>query len=92
MQVPTLVLKLMGATLLGAAELVYLRWIGAFVAAVGFSYLWPLIRSEVTLLRAATARGPSRRECCHCIWVSVPVTDFALAAAQVWLLRRGVFR
>ena len=26
------------------------------------------------------------------IWVSVSVTDFALAAVQVWLLRRGVFR
>lgn len=102
---PALALKLMGAAPLGAEALVYLRWIGAFVAAVGFSYLWPLLRSNVALLRAAleltiwfrlAAGGYSgwavATGALPLIWVSVPVTDFTLAAVQVWLLRRGVFR
>jgi len=102
---PAFVLGLMGAVTPGAEALVYLRWIGAFVAAVGFSYLWALGRRDVALLRhtleltiwfrlaaglysawaIATGRLPVA-------WASVPATDFALAAAQAWLLRRGVFR
>jgi len=102
---PALALKLMGATPIGAEALVYLRWIGAFVWAVGFSYLWPLWRREVVLLRAAleltvwfrlAAGGYSAwavaTGALPLIWVSVPVTDFALVAVQTWLLRRGVFR
>src|SRR3954463_12781651 len=50
---PALALKLMGVAPLGAEALVYLRWIGAFVWAVGFSYLWALWRREVVLLRSA---------------------------------------
>ena len=102
---PALALKLMGATPLGMEALVYLRWIGAFVAAVGFSYLWSLWRSNVALLRAAlelsiwfrlAAGGYSAwavaTGALPLSWISVPVTDFGLAAAQVWLLWRGVFR
>ena len=102
---PALTLRLMGTTPLGMEALVYLRWIGAFVAAVGFSYLWSLWRSDVALLRAvlelsilfrlaaggysawAVATGALPLN-----WLSVPVTDFALVAVQVWLLRGGVFR
>ena len=103
--VPAFALKLMGAAPLGAEALVYLRWIGAFVGAVGFSYLWSLWRSDVALLRAAleltvwfrlAAGGYSAwavvTGALPLIWVSVPVADFALAAVQVWLLLRGVFR
>ena len=50
---PARALKLMGAAPIGAEAIVYLRWIGAFVWAVGFSYLWALWRREVVLLRAA---------------------------------------
>lgn len=102
---PRLALRLMGAAPPGAEALVYLRWIGAFVGAVGYCYLWALERRDVTRLRhtleltvwfrlaaggysawaVATGALPPA-------WVSVPVTDFALAAAQVWLLRRGVFQ
>jgi len=105
MLAPALVLKLMGAAPIGAEAIVYLRWIGAFVAAVGFSYLWSFFRSDVALLRAAleltiwfrlAAGGYSvwaiATGALPLIWVSVPVTDFALAAVQTWLLRRGVFR
>jgi len=102
---PTLVLQLMGVAPPGAEALVYLRWIGALVGTVGFSYLWALGRRDVTRLRhtleltvwfrlaaggysawalATGALSPG--------WASVPATDFLLAAAQVWLLRRGVFQ
>ena len=103
--VPTFALKLMGAAPLGAEAIVYLRWIGAFVGAVGFSYLWSLWRRDVALLRAALeltiwfrlAAGSYSAwavvtGALPLIWVSVPATDFALAAVQVWLLKRGVFR
>lgn len=102
---PQLMLKLMGAGTLAAEPTIYLRWVGAFVVAVGFSYLWALWRREVALLRhvleltvffrlaaglysawaVATGALPLA-------WISVPLADFALAAAQTWLVRRGVFR
>lgn len=102
---PKLVLGLMWAAAPGDEALLYLRWVGAFVAAVGFSYLWALGRRDVALLRhtleltiwfrlaagafslwaVMTGRLPAA-------WTNVPVTDFALAVAQAWLLRRGVFR
>lgn len=102
---PQLMLRLMWVAAPGAEALLYLRWVGAFVAAVGFSYLWALGRRDVALLRhtleltiwfrlaaggfslwaVVTGRlSPA--------WTNVPVTDLALAAAQAWLLRRGVFR
>jgi len=101
---PDLMLKLMGAGALAAEPTIYLRWIGAFVAAVGFSYLWALWRRDVLLLRHvleltvffrlaagtysawAVASGALPMA-----WVSVPLTDFFLAATQTWLVRRGVF-
>lgn len=102
---PALVLRLMGAAALGAEALVYLRWVGAFVAAIGFSYLWALARRDIARLRhtleltvwfrlaaglySAWAIGAGALPWA---WVSVPATDFFLAAAQVWMLRRGVFR
>lgn len=103
--VPAFALQLMGAAPLGTEASVFLRWIGAFVGAVGFSYLWALGRRDVALWRHTleltiwfrlAAGGYSAwavaTGALPVIWVSVPVTDFALAAAQVWLLRRGVFR
>ncbi len=102
---PGLVLSLMGATVPGGEALVYLRWIGAFVGAVGFSYLWALGRRDVTLLRHTleltiwfrlAAGGYSAWAVATgqlpAMWASVPATDFALAAMQAWLLRCGVFR
>lgn len=102
---PQLMLTLMGAGALAPEPTIYLRWVGAFVVAVGFSYLWALWRREVALLRhvleltiffrlaaglysawaVATGALPLA-------WISVPLADFALAAAQTWLVRRGVFR
>ena len=102
--VPARMLQLMDAAPIGAEALIYLRWIGAFVAAVGSSYLWALWRRDVALLRAAleltilfrlAAGGYSAwavaTGALPPVWISVPATDFALAAAQAWLLRCGVF-
>jgi hypothetical protein len=102
---PALVLGLMGAAVPGPEALLYLRWVGAFVAAVGFSYLWALGRRDVALLRhtleltiwfrvaaglfSAWAVGTGHLDGA---WASVPATDLLLAVAQAWLLRRGVFR
>lgn len=102
--VPAFVLARMGAPAPGAEALVFLRWVGAFVAAVGFCYLWALARRDVARLRftleltiwfrlaaglfsgwaIASGRLPV-------VWSSVPATDLALAAAQAWLLGRGIF-
>ena len=102
---PALVLGLMGAAVPGAEALIYLRWVGAFVVAVGASYLIALVIGGGARLRAvfeftivfrlaagvfsavAMARGWLAP-----VWVSVPLADFALAAVQAWLLRKGVGR
>ena len=106
---PEFTLRLMRVAPLSTEALIYLRMIGAFVSAVGFSYLWALLRwkisGDATLLRStleltiwfrlavagysslAIARGWLSP-----LWLSVPAADFFLAAAQTWLLRRGVFR
>lgn len=101
---PGLMLRLMGAGTLAAEPTIYLRWIGAFVAAVGFSYLWALGRRDVALLRhvleltiffrlaaGAYSAWAVASGALPLAWVSVPLTDFFLAATQTWLVRRGVF-
>lgn len=56
---PALLLPLMGVAVPGAEALVFLRFTGAFVAAVGASYLWSLLAWRRTgspaLLRACLA-------------------------------------
>ncbi|WP_415911155.1 hypothetical protein [Oleiharenicola sp. Vm1] len=101
---PGLMLQLMGAGALAAEPTIYLRWIGAFVAAVGFNYLWALWRRDVALLRhvleltiffrlaaGAYSAWAVASGALPLAWVSVPLTDFFLAATQTWLVRRGVF-
>jgi len=83
-------------------EGVYLRYIGTFVAAVGASYLYPL------LLRNGTERLPTVLEVTALVrgavalfvtiavatgslaapWLVVGAVDGGLAAFQIWLLRR----
>jgi len=102
---PALMLRLMGVKEV-FGDLVYLRFVGAFVFAVGFSYLWALRRRRMsgdsTLLRATLEITIIFRLAAGSFgawailqgwlvpaWASVPLTDFFLAAAQGWLLRRG---
>lgn len=104
---PALMLRLMGMKDI-FGDLVYLRFVGAFVFAVGFSYLWALRRRRLsgdsTLLRATLEITIIFRLSAGCFgawailqgwlvpaWASVPLTDFALAATQGWLLRQGAF-
>ena len=105
---PALLLRLMGVKEV-FGDLVYLRFVGAFVFAVGASYLWALRRrrtsGDAALLRATLEITIIFRLAAGSFgawavlngwlvpaWASVPLTDFALAAAQGWLLRAGAFR
>jgi hypothetical protein len=90
---------------LGIAEppdgAVFLRWIGAFVGAVGVSYLYPFVLSRS--LRSARLRvvlevTAIERLGVFCFvtlaigagalaarWSTVALTDLALGAAQLWM-------
>lgn len=99
---PALVLPLMRVAVPAGDGLVFLRWVGAFVGAVGASYLLALMRGDGARLRAVleftilfrlAAGGFSAAAIglgwLPMAWASVPAADFALVVAQVWLLRRG---
>jgi hypothetical protein len=101
---PASTLRLMGATPVGLPAETYLRFLGVFVGSVGFSYLWALWRGPAALrgileLSIFFRLGAGA----FCLWAlatgrldpawwSVPASDFVLAAAQAWLLHRGVFK
>jgi hypothetical protein len=99
---PGLLLPLMGVAVPAGDGVVFLRWMGAFVGAVGASYLLAVVRGgagrlravfEFTILFRLAAGGFSATAIglgwLPIAWVSVPVTDLALVAVQVWLLCRG---
>lgn len=86
----------------GAEALVFLRWVGAFVGAVGASYLVALARGGAGRLREVLAttilfRIAAGGYCAAAVaggaleprWVVVAVTDLGLVAVQAWLLKRG---
>lgn len=99
---PTWVLPLMRVAVPAGDGLVFLRWVGAFVGAVGASYLLAVDRGGVDRLRSVleftipfrlAAGGFSAAAVLlgwlPVMWASVPVTDLALVGVQVWLLNRG---
>jgi len=99
--VPAQVLPLMGLSVPGAEALIWLRWVGAFVWAVGSSYLLALLLGGEARLRTLLELTIPFRLSAGVFstvaiasgwlslgWASVPVTDFALVIAQIWLLRR----
>jgi len=100
---PELMLRLMQAPPVGAEAETYLRFTGVFVGLVGFSYLWALRRGAATLRPVLVLTAWFRLAAgvfstwaivtgrLAPAWSSVPATDLALAAAQAWLLHRGVF-
>lgn len=98
---PGLVLPLMRVAVPEGDALVFLRWVGAFVGAVGASYLLALARGGEARLRGvleftipfrlaagAFSGAAVALGWLPMMWASVPVTDLALAAAQAWLLMR----
>lgn len=102
--VPQWILPLMGVEIPGSDGMVYLRFVGAFVAAVGASYLWALAAPQerlrtvlgVTILFRLAAGSYSLAAIAlgtlPIAWISVPLTDFGLVALQSWLLAKGVGR
>ena len=99
---PRLVVSLMGVALPSEEALVWVRWVGAFVWAVGASYLLALSLGGVMRLRVVLELTILFRFAAGVVsavaiimgwlapaWASVPVTDLALVGAQAWLLRQG---
>jgi len=86
------------------ADTVFLRFVGAFVGAVGAAYLLPFLLDreyrlerlrtifEITaLLRLAVALfigGSLLSGVLSLPWITVMATDLALASAQLWWLRQ----
>ena len=98
---PAWTLGWMQVTPPGVEALIFLRWVGAFVGAVGASYLvaWgrggALCLREVfisTLWFRAAAGGYCLAEVLagglEVRWLVVAATDFTLVGAQILLLRR----
>ena len=98
---PTEILPLMRVQIPTEDALVYLRFVGAFVAAVGASYLWAIVRCGVERLRnileftilfrlaAGTFSAVAiARGWLSPAWASVPATDFALIGIQLWLIAK----
>lgn len=98
---PEQTLPLMRVGIPQATALVYLRFVGAFVGAVGACYLWALLRGglerlrttlELTILFRLSAGTFSAiaiwLSWLSFAWASVPATDFALAVLQFWLISK----
>jgi hypothetical protein len=98
---PALTLHAMGVTAPGAEALTFVRFVGAFVGAVGASYLVALASGRVdrlwavfrvtTLFRVAAgtfvawAVATGKLEA---RWLTVTATDVVIAAVQLWLAGR----
>ena len=100
---PSLTLSCMLVPVPGPEALLYVRFVGAFVGAVGASYLVALWRDgseplrnvfEFTLLfRAAAGLFTGEAVLAGALapfWLVVTFTDFLLVGLQVWLLRAAV--
>ena len=97
---PASILPLMRVAVPEGDALVFLRFVGAVVGAVGASYLWALLRGggrlravlEFTIVFRLSAGAFTAvallRGWLPPAWISVPVTDFALVFVQAWLLSK----
>ena len=98
---PEFTLGVMGVAAPGAEALIFLRWVGAFVGAVGACYLVTLVRGGVQRLRELFVltilfRAAAGGYCAVAVaggalevrWSVVAATDLALVAGQVWMLSR----
>ena len=98
---PALTLRAMGVAAPGPEAMTYLQFVGAFVGAVGASYLvalasgrsdrlWAVFR-VTTLFRFAAGTFVAAMVATGRLewkWLSVTVTDVLIAAVQLWLLPR----
>ncbi len=98
---PGLTLRLMFVPVPADDALVYVRFVGAFVGAVGASYLLALLRGGAERLREVFASTTIFRLAAGLFtglavatghlalpWLIVTATDLTLVAGQQWLLRR----
>ena len=102
---PAVTLGLMGASAPGAEAMEYVRFIGAFVAAVGASYLWIAAGRAPAAFRAGLwvtlffrlgaggfALTAVLRGVFDAGWLIVGATDLGCVAVQAWFLAKGVGR
>jgi hypothetical protein len=101
---PAFTLHVMGIRVPGAETLLFVRFVGVFVAAVGASYLWawwrPVERLRVVLgatifFRGATGAFTGAAVLLGALpraWGQVTLADSALIGAQAWLLAKGAGR
>ncbi len=101
---PAALLPLMRVPVPSDEALVFLRFVGAFVAAVGASYLWAWLQRRAQPVQAVftftiffrLAAGifstvAIARGWLSAAWLSVPLTDLGLVAVQLWLLRQPIW-
>lgn len=101
---PAWTLARMGVAAPVAEALIFVRFVGAFVGAVGAMYLWAAARPRERLRalfaftlwpRAAAGAFTGVAVLAGALspaWLSVTLTDGALVVAQLWLLARGAGR
>ena len=101
---PAWTLARMGVAAPGAEAWVFVRFVGAFVGAVGAIYLWaaqrPGERLRVVLGATMWLRGAAGAFVFGAVvagalargWWSVTATDGGLVLAQAWLLAKGAGR
>jgi hypothetical protein len=92
-------------TLRSGDVVAFVRFVGVFVGAVGFSYLWAVATRDPVRLRATLAITAFFRTgagmytgiavaagAFEPAWLGVTITDLACVAVQGWLLAKGVGR
>ncbi len=101
---PAITMRVLRLGVPGAEALVFVRFVGVLVAALGASYLWawwrPVERLRVVLgatifFRLATGSYTGAAVLLEALpgaWCQVTFADFALIAAQAWLLAKGAGR
>lgn len=101
---PAAVLPAMGLPVPGAEALAFVRFVGAFVAAVGASYLWALCRpgERLRVVLGATVWFRLAVGSYSLVavgtgwltagWLTVTAADYGLVIAQLWLLAKGAER
>lgn len=101
---PAFTLKLMLVAPPGEEALIFVRFVGVFVAAVGAAYLWALLRpverlrvvlGATCLFRIGAGTFTLVGVCAGWLgvaWLTVTAADWFLVGAQSWLIARGAGR
>lgn len=102
---PSLTLRLMRLPDLASESMVYLSWIGAFVFAIGMSYLFvgphsheervKLLWQFTAFARAVIAVFVTAQVLCGNLsagWLTVAATDASVAMLQCWALSRSKWK